>query len=206
MILALFGIADRSLNLPGGGLHLQDDKGIWRDGLRNECIRKKGLVSARGNSDLVSAFAVDPYRGKAGGPLHGFETAEVDAEAAQRLVRGLTVGLAPTQPMKPTRAPSRAAAIAWFARLPPTACVNVGVSTVSPTTGKCGRRNVKSTLIDPETMIIGELVSGAAWSGIRSHPIHLSKIDWSERQWTETCCGHYKKGKLLDLHVGTIKR
>jgi hypothetical protein len=61
---------------------------------------------------------------------------------------------APTQPMKRVPAPSRAAAIAWFAPLPPTACVTAGVSTVSPTAGRCGRRKVKSTLIEPNTVII----------------------------------------------------
>ena len=44
---------------------------------------------------MVSAFAVDPIHTAAGPvvPCTVFETAEVDAEAAQRLARGPTVGL-----------------------------------------------------------------------------------------------------------------
>jgi len=39
------------------------------------------------------------------------------------------------------------------------------------TTGKFGSRNVRSTLIEPNTVIVAALLLGVAWGGIRSHSI-----------------------------------
>ena len=53
-----------------------------------------------------------------------------------------------------TAAPSRAAATAWFAPLPPGSIRIDGPSTVSPATGMRGTGKIRSRLIEPNTMIM----------------------------------------------------
>ena len=61
----------------------------------------------------------------------------------------------PTAPTIRTRAPSRAAATAWFAPLPPAKRSNARPATVSPARGSRATRATRSRLIEPTTVSSG---------------------------------------------------
>ena len=65
------------------------------------------------------------------------------------------IGSAPSSVTKATSAPSRRAATAWFAPLPPGDVVKVPPETVSPTPGSFGTDTVKSRFELPITQTVG---------------------------------------------------
>ena len=71
----------------------------------------------------------------------------------------------PTAPAMMTRAPSRAAATAWLAPLPPGSMRVVGPRTVSPGAGMCGRAKMRSRLMEPKTTIMRRRVRSAPRRG-----------------------------------------
>ncbi len=70
----------------------------------------------------------------------------------------------PTQPIIRTSAPSRRAATAWLAPLPPRFTRSVPAETVSPTRGRRGSATVKSTLAEPITQRRGTGAPGPCCS------------------------------------------
>ena len=66
----------------------------------------------------------------------------------------------PTAPASITDAPSRAAATAWLAPLPPGSIRTCGPSSVSPARGMAGKAKIRSRLMEPNTTIIGCVRTG----------------------------------------------
>ena len=82
--------------------------------------------------------------------------------ASRRLSRIIVPNTSrPTRPTMATFAPSRTAATAWLAPLPPGTERYPVPSTVSPGRGRAGRANTRSMLIEPKTRITGGILAGS---------------------------------------------
>ena len=79
-------------------------------------------------------------------------TADVSTPASVRPVRARSANASfPTAPIITVDAPARAAAMAWFAPLPPSTMENRSPTTVSPGRGAGEANAVRSTLMLPTT-------------------------------------------------------
>ena len=87
-----------------------------------QCISSGQKIGSRGNCDLIASLRVKTNQPRRS-PIDGLEAGQIDSSARRSDRASLPKPSGPALPTKRTLAPSRAAATAWLAPLPPIAVV-----------------------------------------------------------------------------------